>query len=307
MKVYINREPVSGPWGGGNKTVSRLAELLIENKNNVVFDLDHPDIDLIFCFDPRPNSRGVWYRDFIDYVKNKRDTKIVQRVGDVGTHGKPELTQLVKDTVRYSDFLIFPSNWAKNYINYQGDNFSIVKNRPLRSFHKNKKKYENPGKIIKVVTHHWSTNPKKGFDVYSDVVSILKKKEIEIEFTYIGRVPDDFKSEEIKIIDPKDVDFLSNNLPNYDIYFTASLEEAGANHVLEGIAAGLPVVFHTGGGSIPEYAAKYGAGFSNKKELPKAFLDVILNFSKYKTNCMKYEEDIDQTVQDYMEIICQIK
>tara|TARA_R110001583_G_scaffold7985_10_gene38924 strand:+ start:14881 stop:15804 length:924 start_codon:yes stop_codon:yes gene_type:complete len=307
MKVYINREPVSGPWGGGNKTVSRLVDVLIENNNNVVFDLDDNDIDLIFCFDPRPNSKGVWYRDFLDYVEKKKDTKIIQRIGDVGTHGKPDLTSLVKSTANYSDFLIFPSNWAKNYIDYQGENFSIVRNRPLRSFHKNKKKYESPGDILKVVTHHWSTNPKKGFDIYSEVVSILKKEQIEIEFTYIGRTPENFKSNGIKVINPKDVNFLSNHLPNYDIYFTASLEEAGANHVLEGIAAGLPVVFHTGGGSIPEYASKYGAGFSNTSEIPEAFSNVIRNFNKYKSICMEYEEDIDQTIRDYMEIICRIK
>ena len=110
MKVYINREPVSGPWGGGNKTVSRLVELLIENKNKVVFDLKDSDIDIIFCFDPRPNSKGIWYKDFLDYVDKNRDTKIIQRVGDVGTHGKPDLTSLVRESVSHSDFLIFPSN-----------------------------------------------------------------------------------------------------------------------------------------------------------------------------------------------------
>ena len=28
MKVLINRKPVSGPWGGGNKTVSKLSSAL---------------------------------------------------------------------------------------------------------------------------------------------------------------------------------------------------------------------------------------------------------------------------------------
>jgi len=307
MKVYINREPVSGPWGGGNKTVSRLVELLIENKNKVVFDLKDSDIDIIFCFDPRPNSKGIWYKDFLDYVDKNRDTKIIQRVGDVGTHGKPDLTSLVRESVSHSDFLIFPSNWAKDYISYQGENFSIVKNRPLRCFHRNKKKYENIGEVVRVVTHHWSTNPKKGFDIYDNLVETLRKSGIEIEFTYIGRIPDTFQSRETNVIRPRDIDFLSLELPNYDIYFTASLEEAGANHVLEGIAAGLPVVFHEDGGSIPEYCKSFGRGFKNHKEISSAFSDVIKNFNKYKSACVEYDEDIDQTIYKYMEIMCQIK
>jgi glycosyltransferase involved in cell wall biosynthesis len=307
MKVYINREPVSGPWGGGNKTVSRMCELLLENKNDVVFDLDDNNIDLIFCFDPRPNSKGIWYKDFLDYREKNRNVKIIQRVGDVGTHGKPELTNLVRATVIHSDFLIFPSVWAKDYIEYSGKNFAIIKNRPLKCFHVNKKKYKKPKHALKVVTHHWSTNPKKGFNVYSELVEILRKEKIEIEFTYIGRTPDEFQENNVRVIEPKDVDFLSRELPNYDIYFTASLEEAGANHVLEGIAAGLPVVYHHGGGSVPEYSSKFGSGFKNNTEIPAAFSSVIKNFDKYKSLCMEYNEDIDQTVKEYMDIMCQIK
>ena len=38
---------------------------------------------------------------------------------------------------------------------------------------------------------------------------------------------------------------LSLTLPSHDIYLTASLEEAGANHVLEALACGLPVLTTT--------------------------------------------------------------
>ena len=63
MKVYFNRKPVSGPWGGGNKTVNSLVNRL---HNNVVFDLED-DVDIIFCVDPRPNEDGLWYQDFLDH------------------------------------------------------------------------------------------------------------------------------------------------------------------------------------------------------------------------------------------------
>ena len=57
---------------------------------------------------------------------------------------------------------------------------------------------------------------------------------------------------------PKNADTLSELLPTYDIYVTASLEEAGANHVLEAMAAGLPVLYRKNGGSIEEYCCNHG-------------------------------------------------
>ena len=68
MKVYINRQPVSGPWGGGNKTVIALSQALRSSGRDVVYDLRHGDIDLIFCFDPRPNEAGESYGDMWNYM-----------------------------------------------------------------------------------------------------------------------------------------------------------------------------------------------------------------------------------------------
>ena len=64
MKIFINRKPVIGPWGGGNKTAAALSTALKDHAD-VVFDLSHSDIDVIFCFDPRPSPDGIWYQHFL--------------------------------------------------------------------------------------------------------------------------------------------------------------------------------------------------------------------------------------------------
>ena len=115
MKIYINRQPKTGPWGGGAKTVNKLWEQL-NTRGHTVVDRLQPDIDIIFCFDPRPNHNGEHYQHFINYRATNSDTKIVQRVGDLGTHSKPQLTSLVKQTLNISDYFIFPSLWAKEWI-----------------------------------------------------------------------------------------------------------------------------------------------------------------------------------------------
>ena len=61
-------------------------------------------------------------------------SKIIQRVGDVGTHGKPDLTDLVKQSIQYSDVCIFPSQWALDYVN-ASDNSIVIPNGPLSDFY----------------------------------------------------------------------------------------------------------------------------------------------------------------------------
>lgn len=308
MKIYVNRKPVSGPWGGGNKSLTTLCEKLSLSGHNVVYDLNHQDIDIIFCFDPRPNDHGEWYQNFYDYRNTRPDTKIIQRVGDVGTHGKPELTELVKASVECSDYMIFPSEWAKEKIDYNKSNFDIVYNAPLETFHKHKNTIRY-GKIlnkIRIVTHHWSTNPKKGFDYYSYLDKFIEKNN-RYEFTYIGRLPGNFALKNSKHIKALDSNSLSLELPKYDLYLTASVEEAGANHVIEAMACGLPIVYHKDGGSIVNYCSEYGLEYQCTETMIEMVDKIALNYRMYKDNVLEYNNTINTVIEKYINIICNIK
>ena len=303
MKIYLNRAPQTGPWGGGNKTVTVLSEMLEEFGHEVVYSLQ-PEIDIIFCFDPRPNTSGEWYQHFINY-KHAHGAKIIQRVGDLGTHGKPELTALVRHTIIYSDHLIFPSEWAKDHAGFARENFDIVHNAPMGIFHK----YKNNNIIdskIKLITHHWSTNPKKGFSYYKKLDDFIGNNS-KFEFTYIGRKPDDLEFRNATYISATgDNDLLARLLSDSNIYITASEEEAGANHVLEAMASGLPVVYHKNGGSIDDYCKDYGEPFSTFEDMIGATGKIISNYEFYKTKLSMYNRKIEDTVREYMEIIGEV-
>jgi len=304
MKIYLNREYQPGPWGGGTKFVGKLSEKLQQLNHQVVHNLDSKDVDIIFCFDPRPNSRGEWYETFLHY-RHLFGAKIIQRVGDLGTHSKPELTRLVQETLKHSDHFIFPSNWAKDEIRFTGLNFSLIPNKPLKIFFENQK----PGKIIedklKIVTHHWSTNPKKGFDFYSRLDEWCHSHP-EYSFTYIGRLPDNVKFLNSSYIPPSDALFLSQELPRHHLYLTASREEAGANHVLEGLASGLPVVYHSDGGSIVEYCEDFGKSFNSFDTMIESIKHIKDCYPEYEKKLLNFNEDIDSVVNLYCEIICKL-
>lgn len=305
MKIYINRKPVQGPWGGGNKTVIRLCAFLQSGAHEVVHSLKHNDIDIIFCFDPRLNSNKEWYQDFLNY-KLRTGCKIIQRVGDLGTHGKPDLTNLVKQTMKYSDFFIFPSHWAKDWIGYSGNNYQIINNAPLPIYHKFKTK-KDINSTIKLITHHWSTNVKKGFDFYAELDKYVGSNS-NLEFTYIGRLPDNFKFKNCKYVQATgNNELLAKRLSESDIYITASKQEAGANHVLEAMAAGLPVLFHEDGGSIINYCNQYGLSFRNLDSFLISLEEIRLSYLNYKEKVMEFDSNIDSVIARYGEIICKMQ
>jgi len=303
MKIYINRTPVSGPWGGGNKTVAALANKLEERGHEVVYELAR-DLDIIFCFDPRPNQRGEWYQTYLDYKNTFKGTKIVQRVGDLGTHGKPELTELVKQTVEFSDYVIFPSRWAKEYLQSISQPSTVIDNAPLNEFFKNRSHSLQRTDELKIVTHHWSTNPKKGFEYYKFLDDYIAENETNIKFTYIGRLPDNLRFKTSGYHPPTgDNSVLANLISQNDIYLTASEEEAGANHVLEALACGLPVVYHKNGGSITNYCKDYGVEYDSNESLLTAINKIDQNYEHFKKNSIKFHRNIDQAIEEYVEII----
>ena len=114
MKVYINRKPVNGPWGGGNRTIKCLIECLKERGHGYTLDVND-DYDVIYCHDPRPDESGIRYEHFLTLQKIK-NVKIFQRVGDVFCHRGEQYTQYLKATLKYSDAVSFISEWASEYL-----------------------------------------------------------------------------------------------------------------------------------------------------------------------------------------------
>lgn len=246
MRIVFGNTPkeATTAWGGGNVLLSRLKEHLLRKGHDVVFHLDDK-CDVAFVSDPRTAKH--LYRSRVP---------VVQRVGDVGTHGKPQLTKLLRETLPFASAIIYPSEWARNQLSVYADIPTYVIPNVADDGVFNKK--------LKVVTHHWSDNPMKGKDVYEKLQR--DQESLGVTFTFIGR-PCFEVEEPTQHMPPMSKEQLAEELPKHDFYITASKLEAGANHVLEAIACGLPVLYHTEGGSIPEYVGKRGIGYEDYSEL----------------------------------------
>lgn len=296
MKIYFNRRPVQGPWGGGSKILSSIITECLNRQYQVFFEEEinaNIEFDIIFCIDPKP-SPLVDFRMLLHKKIMQPNVKLIQRVGDLGTHGKPEFFELIKASTQYSDILIFPSNWAKDYLNSQKKCY-VIQNAPLKEFIIDKKNNLNKDSLS-IVSHHWSDNKFKGFDIYKQLDEYCKD---ELKFTFIGRKPTDVELK--NYIPPQDIKGLISELPKHDVYITASKYEAGANHVLEAMALGLPVLYHKDGGSINEYCEKFGIQYGNFEELTyilKSKKDLIKSIAQ----TMKHERTAEDMAKEYVNL-----
>ena len=55
---------------GTNPYIEKSEFVLPQKNYDVTFDLKK-DVDVIFCFDPRPNHAGLWYQDFLNQLLKK--------------------------------------------------------------------------------------------------------------------------------------------------------------------------------------------------------------------------------------------
>lgn len=312
MKFYLNRKPVIGPWGGGNRFITELVTQLKNLGHDVTYNFADC-CDSYICFDPRPNNDGVTLEDF-KRVRSRIGTptssdifpSMICRVGDLGTHNKPELGKMWNDALHYANKIVFPSGWARDYcfdvivnnnnhLEYYEKISSVIPNGVDKRFvDAYISKSFNNVELIKTITHHWSDNMMKGFSVYDNIATASKS----IEFTYLGRVPS-FVSYK-NWIPPCDVLEIIKHLLKADVYLTASKFEAGANHVLEAMALGLPVVYSKYGGSIVEYCNGRGVEYDGTAQ---GALNAIHTCVESKITYPRYTRTVSDAVSEFIGVI----
>ena len=282
MKLYVNRRPYEGPWGGGNNFVKAMYEYLPKMGFNIILDPFKVTPDIIFLQNPIPDSICNFSINEAIYLKNKFPAiKIILRVNDCDAR---KLTTGIEkmwiQSSNYVDKTVFVAAWMKDYFIERGwhckDN-SILYNGVNLDHFKASKKIKN-GKI-NIVTHHWSNNKMKGFDVYEALDAFVGTND-RFTFTYIGRDLGTFKN--TKVIKPLFGSALGSELSRFDVYVSASKSDPGPNHILESLACDIPTYVCKAGGGCIEFAGK----------------DFVFNdFEDLKNILMKEQYNINDTIK----------
>ena len=148
-----------------------------------------------------------------------------------------------------------------------------------------------------IVTHHWSNNYLKGFDIYDKIDQFVGENK-EYSFTYIGRERGTFKN--TKIIKPLYGGKLYQELKKYDVYISASRFDPGPNHILESISCNLPTYVHKDGGGCTEFAGQENT-FNNFKDL----LELLIS-KNFKKNDNSIIESWQSTIEKLENILREV-
>jgi len=316
MKISFGSEIIKGPWGGGNLFLINLMEYLDKHGHEVVFDLNDDDIDIILFTDPR-TGRGstATFNDkkikkYLSKINNK--TKVVQRINECDERKQTrKINALYLRSTNVSDHIVFVSDWLRDiYLNLGLDKnkTSVIMSGSNNSiFNPIGRTQKSPGSKTKLLTHHWSSNWLKGFELYLFIDSILSENywKNKIEFTYIGNVEKKYKFKNTKIIKPLSGLELANEIKQHDIYVTGSLNEPSGNHHIEAALCGLPMLYINSGG-MPEYCNEFGleVTLDNFEER----LDYMIEyFNKFKKKMGSYPYNSELMCEQYLKLFQSLK
>ena len=276
------------PWGGGNQFLQEMSALLKSQGHEVVYKFS-PNIDILFIINPKNDHHGFSYSDIHNYKKVNPDSKIIFRVNECDKRkGGKGMDNLIKNAAKISDEIVFISEWLQGHFKEKGVNKkSHVITNGCNSNHFYPSQDTKIEDNIKLVTHHWSDNWMKGFDIYTEIDKyLLSSDNPNFKFTYVGRYFNGYKPQNTTIVPPTHGESLGEELRKHDIYVTASRWEPGGMHHIEGAASGLPVVYHKEGGGINELCEKHGESFSD-------FDEMLEKINLIKNNYKSYVDSID--------------
>jgi len=271
MRISINARFIKGPYGGGNQFVNTL-EKYLRSKGHEVFRKLVPDLDLILIVSSQSELKITAYDigSVADYIALNPNTVVVQRVNSCDEQRGRNLgiNEAILKANRVADYTVFISSFVRDLFASKGLDLSkpnsvILNGADEEIFNSSGRAEWNPGEKLRIVTHHWSSNYMKGFNIYERLDQLLEIEPFKdlFKFTYIGNVPVGVFFKNTQVIAPTSGKGLADLLKQHHIYITAARNEAAGMHHIEGMRCGLPVLFLRSG-ALPEYCEPYGIGFT---------------------------------------------
>jgi glycosyltransferase involved in cell wall biosynthesis len=281
--VALNLKPRAGSWGGANQWTSQLVRFLHFNGWKVRFDLNGHADAIVMTHTGLSNATTFGWKEVERFKKTHSRVRCLHRINDNDIRKETsEMDALLADSNRVADHTVFVSQWlrdhhAARWFDAARAHSVITPGADPRFFHPIGNRLPCSGEPLRLVTHHWSDNWKKGFDVYRDIDEMIAGRLAgRFELWVIGRWPADLKWRSARTFGPASGEKLAALLRQCHGYVTASRFEPGAMHVAEGLQCGLPLLYHRDSGGTVEQGLRYGMELSDDlAETLPAFLSAL--------------------------------
>ncbi len=264
-KVAINLKPRRGSWGGANQWTSQLSRWLEFNGWEVRHDLSAQS-DVVVMTHTGLVEGTTFGAEEVEAAKERWPRlRCLHRINDNDIRKETDqMDGLLCRSSRVADFTVFVSGWLRDYhaakwFDASRPHAVVWPGADARFFHPVGGARWDSGGPFRLVTHHWSDNWSKGFDVYRDIDRLIAGPlRGEFELHILGRWPADLKWQSARTHPPASGQELASLLRGCHGYVSASRYEPGAMHVAEGLQCGLPILYHRETGGTVEQGREYG-------------------------------------------------
>ncbi len=302
-----------GPWGGGNQFAAALRRFLQDRGVEVVHDLQTPDLDVILLTEPRRSSASSAFND-VDIIRYLTDVNptalVVHRVNECDERKNTRLlNRRLELANRCADRTVFISEWLRRLFVVRGADFApatVIRNGADRAlFHPAGARWDGQGPL-QVVTHHWSGNWMKGFDIYQRFDELLGEATYRdrFSFTYVGSLPSGFRFKNTRVEPPQSGERLAELLQQHHVYLTASRHEPAGMHHIEGALCGLPLLYISSG-ALPEYCEGFGLSF-DETSFERRLMAIRDEYPEFKRRMEAYPYDASLMCESYWSLLADL-
>lgn len=297
MQLHILFPLKNEPWGGGNQFLNALKKEWLQKK---VYT-EHPqDADVVLLNSYPFGAEFVFDQAFSLKKRFSKKIFVYRLNGPISAirNTDKEVDQVIaKFNTLLCDGIIFQSKWCqkenRNTFGISSQHETVIYNAPDKNiFNTYNRDSSNAPKKIKLIAVSWSSNPRKGFEVYHYLDEHLDFTKYEM--TFVGNTECSFKH--IHHIPAVNSHELASLLKKHHIFTTASQKDPCSNAVVEAISCGLPIIALNDGGH-PELIQKGGLVFETKNDLLKKIDEVANDLEKFRSQLPLY--DIRNTAEEY--------
>ena len=239
----INLCPRKGSWGGANQWTAQLSRWLQYHGWVVNYDLKkNPDV-IIMTHTGLSAGTSFGSAEVAAFKKQYPRVRCLHRsnYNDLRKESS-EMDHFLAESTRVADHTVFVSKWlrdhhASRWFDPSRPHSIVTPGADLRFFNPIGTSLPAPGEPLRLVTHHWSDNWNKGFDVYQQIDEfIASQSSRQFELWVIGRWPKEIEWKSARTFAPASGGALASLLRQ----------------------CGLPLLYHRDTGGTVEQGLRYG-------------------------------------------------
>lgn len=269
MRVCIWYKLTKRPWGGSNSFLATLVREFQHSGIEVDFSPKKQDQVILVnswsrgkgrYLDPRAVGELIQKAEIIEEENQaiRPARPLIQRLDGIarlyGRHD-PKADNIQFALAKMADYVVFQSEFARASFSQHGiqpEHNEVIHNAVDGRLFYPADSAQNPGKRIRVAAISWSDNLMKGFNVLPKLAALPG-----VELFFIGNWNPTVNPGEVTLLGIKSRREIATILRGMHLLVHPAENDPCSNVILEGLASGLPVLFHDSGGN-PELAGKYG-------------------------------------------------